>query len=221
MSFTYQSVVDLAEVFLKDESNDRWDAADLFSYAIEGENEAVREKPDINAVVETVGTLTAGCIQSLPSLGIQLLDVTTNMGTDGTTRGNIVTMVERKYMDRINPGWMTDTASATITHVIYDFERLPKKYWVYPQSPGTNYLEVITSKLFDNGSKVIGDNALIADEYKIAIKHYILASAYAMDEEDPYSNEKAVAHYNRFLSILQTRNSLERQLNPKRTNEGV
>lgn len=219
MAKTYQSVIDKAELILQDESNDRWDEADHMIAAQEGENEMVKDKPDINPVIST-NLLTAGSQQSLPSDAIQLMDVLCNMGlTPGTTRGDVVSVVDRKIMNAFNPGWLSDTASATVTHVIYDVKRAPKYYWVYPQSTGTNYLEIMTSDLFANSAKVIANDIMIPEHYDVALMHYILARAFTIDNEQPANAERAQAHYSLYLSALMGRDSLENRMHPKRTRE--
>jgi hypothetical protein len=169
-------------------------------------------------VVEVVA-LAAGSQQSLPTRATTLLDVLCNMSTDGTTRGNIIQVVEKKWMNAINPGWMADTAVSTVTHVIYDVKRAPKLYWVYPQSTGNNYIEVLTSKLPDNGSKVIGDNILLEDEYSNSMLHYILAMCFSKDLDIPNSASRVAGHMDIFLDSLGRREVAENYYSPKKTRE--
>ena len=181
MTTTFQAIIDRAEIVLMDEDSDqtirRWNETELLGWATDAENEIVKQKPDTNPVVETVA-LASGSQQSLPALALQLLDVLSNMGTDGTTRGNVVDVVEKKIMNAVNPSWMVDTANVVVKHVIYDTKRAPKLFWVYPQSTGTNYIEIMTGALPDNSGAVIGDDITIRDEYLVPMMHYILAKSY-------------------------------------------
>jgi hypothetical protein len=222
MSTTYQEVIDKAEIILQDEDSDsstrRWTETELLSWATEGEREIVKLKPDANPTIESV-LLSSGAQQALPSRAIQLLDVLSNMGTDGSTRGDIITVVERKLMDAVDPGWMIATAATTVTHVIYDVKRAPKIYWVYPKSPGTNYIEIMTGKLPDNSSAVIGDTLSLDDEYAVSLMHYILAMAFAKDSDIPDSAERSANHLSIFLQTLGRRDQMEEVIHPKRTRE--
>ncbi|MHC4757104.1 MAG: phage adaptor protein [Planctomycetota bacterium] len=222
MTTTYQAIIDKAERILIDEGSDqttrRWTETELLGWATESEGEIAKLKPDSYPVVETVA-LASGSQQSLPTSAIQLLDVLCNMGTNGTTRGDVVEVVEKKIMNAINPGWLSDTANTTVTHVIYDTKRSPKLYWVYPKSPGTNYLEIMTTKLPDNSSKVIGDNILLGDEYTTAMMHYILFNSFLKDLDIPSSSERANVHQRIFNGLLGIRETAEETYNPKKTRD--
>lgn len=214
---TAQSIIDKAEILLQDSANDRWAAADHLLWLNEAQREVVKEKPDANPVIESV-LLAAGSLQSLPAGAVQLLDVTCNMGTTGTTEGDSITVVDRKLMDTFSPSWRSASASTEVTHVIYDPKRVPKKFWVYPKSPGTNYIEIITGKL-PNDVALIGDQITLDQEYDVAIMHYILFMAHSIDAEYAGNAQLAQAHYSAFLNALGIRDAMEERINPKRTRE--
>jgi hypothetical protein len=222
MTTTYQSIIDKAEILLQDEEADqalrRWPESELLTWLKDGEQQVIKDKPDANPIVEVV-QLTAGSQQALPASAVQLLDVLCNMGTDGITRGNIVTVVERKLMNALDPTWMGSTASATVSHVIYDHKRARNMFWVYPQSTGTNYLEVMSGKLPDNASAVITDNTILDDEFAVPLMHYMIAMAYAKDADIPQSAQLLSAHMGIFRQSLGKRDMLENAINPKRTRE--
>ena len=222
MAKTYQSIIDKASLVLQDEdtnqSTRRWDDTEMLTWAHDSELEIAKFKPDSYPVVEVVA-LASGSQQSIPTRATQLLDVLCNMSTDGTTRGNIIQVVEKKLMNAINPGWMADTAVAAVTHVIYDHKRMPKLYWVYPKSAGNNYIEIVTNKLPDNESNVIGDNILLDDEYANVMLHYILAMCYSKDLDIPNSAQRVAGHMNFFLDSLGRKELAEEIYGPKKTSE--
>jgi hypothetical protein len=141
------------------------------------------------------------------------------MGTDGLTRGDVIDVVEKKLMNAIDPSWMKGTANATVTHVVYDSKRSPKLFWVYPQSTGTNYIELMTGKLPSNGSKVIGDTIVLGDEYANTMMHYILAFAFLKDIDVPESATRANVHMRFFMESLGRRHAAEEAYHPKKTRE--
>jgi hypothetical protein len=216
---TYQSIIDKAEIILQDTSatasERRWPESELLIWAKDAEHEIAKFKPDAYSVV-SVNLLTSGSLQDIPSTALFLIDVLCNMGTDGTTRGDIVTAVERQWMDTIEPGWMKATANNIVKHIIYDPKRLPKKYWVYPQSTGSNYLELITGSLPDNSSKLISDVIMLGDEYANSILYYILTMAYGKDADIPQSAERSVGAYQQFMQSVQMIDQQEDLDNPKR-----
>jgi hypothetical protein len=224
MSTTYQTIIDKAEIVLQDAEDNqtlrRWPESEILTWATDAEIEIAKLKGDSYPVIEVV-QLAAGSQQSLPDRATLLMDVLSNMSTDGTTRGDIVSVVDKKLMNAINPGWMTDTAKTVCTHVIYDTLRSPKLYWVYPQSTGTNYLEIMCNKLPDNVSKVIGDDILLPDEYSNSMLHYILAMCFAKDFDIPNSQARTGIHMNIFLESLGRKEMAEEMYQAKRTKGNV
>lgn len=200
MATTAQAVIDDVEIILQDQTNTRWEEAELLRWLNLGQKAVVREKPDANPVIVTAG-LVSGVWQTIPSTAIKLLDVICNLGTTGTTRGSAVTFIERKFIDASEPSWTNVTASINVKHVIYDPMRYPKKYLVYPKSTGTNYLELITSDL-PTDVAAIGNNITIGDEYTEVLMDYICFRAFSKDAIEPRSAERAVAHYQNFLMML-------------------
>lgn len=222
MSQTYQQIIDKAEIILQDEdttqSTRRWNEAELLGWAQDAEIEISKTKLDSYPVIEVV-QMTAGSQQSLPSRGIQLLDVLSNMSTDGTTRGNIVSVIDKKLMNALNPGWMSDAAATVITHVIHDTKRAPKLYWIYPKSTGNNYLEIMTAKMPDNGSKVIGDSIMLDDDYANTMLHFMLAMCFSKDLDIPQSAQRVAVHMDVFLDSLGRKEVGEQIYSPKKTRE--
>ena len=219
MSTAAGGILDKAEIILKDSSNLRWSAAELLDWLIEAQGQIVLLKPDANAVQEAV-VLSSGTLQSLPATSTQLIDVTYNMGlTPGTTYGDAISLVDRGIMDACYPGWQTESSSTTVNHVIYDPVKLPKKFWVYPQSPGTNYIQIITAKI----PATVADAAAainLADEYVPALMDWILFRAFSKDAEYNPSVERALAHLDSFRQQLGIRDKMEDKMAPQSTQGG-
>jgi len=224
MTTTYQTIIDKAEIVLQDEESDqsirRWSETEMLGWAKDAELEIAKLKQDSYPVIEVV-KLLAGSQQALPTRATQLMDVLSNMSTDGTTRGDVVSVVDKALMNSFNPSWMTETATSVCTHVIYDTLRSPKIYWVYPQSTGTNYLEIMCNKLPDNDSVVIGDNIMMPDEYGNSMLHYIIAMCFAKDYDIPNSQSRLGIHMGIFLEGLGRKEAGEEIYHPKRTEGSV
>ena len=219
MSTLASVIIDKAEIILKDSSNARWAAAELLDWLIEGEEVIVTLKPDANATEEAV-LLDAGTLQSLPSTATQLLDVTYNMGIiDGTTYGDAISLVDRGTMDACYPGWQTADASATVKHVIYDPVKLPKKFWVYPKSAGTNYIQIITAKI-PAGIATAATVINLADEYATPLMDWVLFRAFQKDAEYNPSVERALSHLDAFRQYLGIRDNMEDKMAPQSSQGG-
>jgi hypothetical protein len=213
-------IMDHAEIILKDTTNTRWTEAELLDWVIEGQGQIVTLKPDANADIESV-VLSAGTIQDLPSTATQLLDATYNMGlTPGTTYGNAVTIVDRAMMDACYPGWQTEAANVVVKHVIYDPVKMPKKFWVYPQSAGANYLQIITAKIPATiASKAANIN--LGDEYVPVLLDWVLFRCFSKDAEYNESMERALAHLESFRMALGMRETNETKFAPRRSAKGL
>lgn len=138
-----QDIVDRAQIILQDTTAVRWPTLELIDWLNDGQREIALLRPEAFST-NTSMQLAAGTKQSLPSAGIRLLDVIRNMGTDGSTAGNAIRLVDREVLDAQIVGWHAATATAVVKHYIYD-GRDPRKFYVYPPSLGTTYIEIIYS----------------------------------------------------------------------------
>lgn len=214
MSTTAQSIIDQAELILMDSSNTHWGEDELLAWLNYGQKVIVREKPDANTVKEAVN-LSSGIWQTLPADRLFLIDVTDNMGTDGSTRGSPITVVDRKWIDTALPTWTTEDAATTVKNVVYDPKTQPKAYAVYPQSDGTNYIEIVCSSI-PSDVAAIGNNINLDDEYAEALMDYILARAFSKDADYVENAQRAQQHWSYFLMAIGKMDMNELDLNPKR-----
>lgn len=210
MSTAVNDIIDRAELILQDITNVRWTATELINWLNDGHREVVLIKPEANTTNESV-QLTSGTKQTLPSGGICLLDIIRNMGSNGTTPGNAIRLVDRRILDDQVPGWHSETASAVTKHFMFD-ERDPTHYYVYPQSDGTNYIEVVYSSA--PTTVAAGENISIPDIYANALIDYILYRAYSKDADYAENSQRAVAHYQAFTVSLGAKNSAESTNDP-------
>lgn len=216
-----------AAVLLHDVGNDRWSEAEHLAAANDGQKEICIIKPD--AFVKTVSyQLSAGTKQNIPDgtssyqdpdsatieAGIELLDIVRNMGTDGETAGNVVTLVDMEQLDMALPGWHSVTASATVQHYMFR-ESNPKVFYVYPKQPSTSmgWIEIIMSALPSNIAAV--DNAITLDDiYFNPLVDYVMYRAYSRDADFAENAELAQKYYSQFLRSLMTKEQREKADDP-------
>lgn len=206
MTTALNDIVDNAEITLHDPDNDRWDATELAEWGSYAQNAIVLRKPDAYMKNESF-VLVAGTRQAIA--GTVVINITRNMGTDGSTAGAVITRVNLVTMDAILPSWHTATASATIKHWIHDL-RDPKNFWVYPPQPssGFGYVDAIWSEA--PPSIGVGANITLDDIYKTIILDYILFRAYAKDAAlHPNGAARATAHAQMFLNALGSKEKVE------------
>lgn len=207
---TVQSILDRAVVILQDTTGVRWPPTELVPWVTDGEREAVVFKPSAYSKNESM-LLTAGTKQTIPSGGIQLLDVTRNMGINGTTPGRAVRLIEREILDANTPDWHFMTASATAKHFTYAAND-PKTFYVFPPSTGSAYAEIVYSAA--PPAATINGTLSIDDIYQGAILDYVLYRAYQKDAEYASDPARASGHYQAFVTALAGRDKAEKTANP-------
>lgn len=113
-------------------------------------NDAIRQvalvRPQSCSSVEAL-LLVAGVLQTIGATAFMLLDVIQNLGSDGTTAGNIITKVERAALDAANLAWPAGTSSDAVDNYAVD-DRYPRNFWVTPPvgAGGTVYVQVGVAK---------------------------------------------------------------------------
>ncbi len=199
MTVAINDIIDDAEIILNDTTNVRWAATELLAWANAAQIEIIKLVPHANTLYASV-LLTSGTKQTLASGSIRLIDIIRNMGlTPGTTAGNAITMVTKGHLDKMFPDWHTTTASTTVKHFMYD-PATPKIFWVYPQSPGTNYVDIITSVV--PTAMTAGTNIDLDDEYRSAILDYILYRGYQKDADFNPEDKRVIGHWQAFMGGL-------------------
>lgn len=85
--------------------------------------------------------LVPGTKQTLPGDAIALEHVTRNMGTDGETPGRAITTISEEDMTACRPGWHMDLPGKIVRHIIGN-PGDPRRYYIWPPSDGTSYVEI-------------------------------------------------------------------------------
>ncbi len=204
---TAQELIDDVESILQDEGNDHWSAAFHLQMLNNGMKEICLVKPDAY-VIDTAIQLVAGISQSLPASGFQLLDILCNMGTDGSTPGDAVKLIDREILDAMIPGWPAATTSATVQYYMYD-ETVPTKFLVYPPQPSSSFGYVRMRYGAAPAEIGLTDTILIPDIYRGVLQDYMLFRAYSMDSDVPASATRAVSYYQAYQAALGIRQNVE------------
>lgn len=176
-SIVVSAVIDKAATVLFDVNNVKWGRSELLKWFNDAQRALVSLVPEASAVTANL-QLTSGARQSLPSGANQLLEVVRNMGTNGSTAGRMVKRVDRAVFDETNPTWYSDSSNVVTTMYMYNL-RDRSKFYVYPPSPGTNYLEIIYSAT----PTELAENATITvdDIWVPALLDYMLWRAHSKD----------------------------------------
>lgn len=183
MATTSASVIERALETLNDDTTTpvRWTKAKLLTWLNDGQRQIVKYKPDANVLTAAV-QLAAGTKQALPAGGLQLVDITRNMGSDGSKPGRAIRKIGKAVLDSERPDWHSDAPKPVVQHYVFDI-RNPKVFFVWPPQPvsNTHYIEEVYSATPPDAT--LGGNITIDDIYATDLYHYILHCAYSKDAE--------------------------------------
>lgn len=164
--------------------------------------------------------------QAATLTALQLLDVSRNMGADGITAGRAITVIERRALDVMLPGWHGSTAGSEIRHVMPDPDD-PKTFYNYPPvaaSPAL-YAEMLASRLpvntLSDAASSLGTDDIDAgldESYESALVDGTLYRAFSGDSEtaDP---QRSAMHRQAMAAALGVKLQTEKVYKPRRREE--
>lgn len=210
MAILVQTLINRARVVLQDADGTRWPDLELLASINDGQRESVLIKP--SAYTRNVPVqLASGTRQTLPSDGVQLIDVVRNLGQAGSTPGRAVRIVLREVLDAQIPDWHSETPVSAIKHYTYSVLD-PKTFYVYPPSNGQGYVELVYGALPPDAT--LQGSISLDDIYANALVDYVLYRAYSKDSEFSADQNRATYHQNAFVSALVGKSKVEVGINP-------
>lgn len=194
MAVTADQVITRAARTLNDLAHERWTEAELLEYLSDAQWAAVQQRPDVNPVTRTF-TCVEGAKQNLADDDYVLINVTRNDG------GDVISHVDRKALDQVNPGWIAATSVAATDHFVYDTAERRHFYLSPPVTAGTE-IEIVTAKM-PPAITAAASNIRLQDIYVPALVAYILHRAFLKDiAAEGQSVEKSTACYTQFLAAI-------------------
>lgn len=211
-------IITRARTIFQDDTGTRWADEEELSWLNDSQREIVLLRPESNVVNETM-LLAPDTKQSIPTLGIKLIDVTRNMvGTGQATAGKVIRLIKREVLDSTIPTWHSDAANAAgeVDHFLFD-SRDPKSFYVYPKPPVTpNGIEIIYSAL-PAEVVVITDPITLDDVYANAILDYMLYRSCLKDADFSGNINRATIHKNAFMQSLGLKAQSDIETDPNKT----
>lgn len=208
-----QGILDKVQIILQDTTGIRWPSdTELLGWFNDGQREVMIFKP--NSYVKNVPLkLTGGTRQQLPDDGVQLIDITRNMGTAGNQPGRAIRIATREILDAQVPNWHCDNPATTVKHYMYNVLD-PKTFYVYPPQPaaGQGYVEIVYGATPPDAT--INGNMSIDDIYQNVLIDYVLYRAYSKDTEYAADANRAAAHQSAYLAALTGKAKVEAGANP-------
>lgn len=205
-------------ILLNDQDETRWTPSELAAWTNDAQKLVALMRPDAS-VSNSVVSLSAGTKQSIPTDGFRLLDVIRNIGSDGTSAGRAVRIVDREVLDSQDPMWHTTTQSATIKHFIYD-NRNPLTFYVYPPAQSGAKLELMYSKA---PAEVVNanDNLAISDLYLDTVLNYVMYRAYSKDADFSANANLATGYLQVVYSMLGIKTQKDVAFSPDMNSKGA
>lgn len=193
--------------------------------------DALKLKTGVMQSIESIAAADCkpgdGSTQTTTVLGVQVMDVFCNMGSDGATPGRAIRLLPngREVLDVTNPSWQSQTGSA-VQSFIFD-PRFPKHFMVVPGVTGTMWARVgftaQPAKIPNTGTpgselyRADGSNATllsIADSYLDDLVNYVCARAYMKNEAFAGNANKAQAFTSLFTGSLNAKVAAATGTNP-------
>lgn len=194
-----QDIINETSSQLNDEGFVTWTEADHLRYISSAENVIVSLRPDAYSQITTM-QLAAGALQTVPSTALRLLDIKRNMGSDGSTPGRIVRVVDEDSLDLFDFNWNNATQVAEIKSFTYD-ERVPNNFYVDPPSDGTGYIEIAISRVPPVVS-ASSQTLVLKDIYKDHIIQWVMFRAYSVEVDSAISRARAADHLDTFFNLM-------------------
>ncbi|WP_027184454.1 DUF6682 family protein [Desulfovibrio inopinatus] len=196
----------------------RWTDADWLEFVSDGQRQIALMRPDSASVIETIA-LVPGSRQTIPEIGLRLLDVIRNMGESGQIPGTPISSVKRGMLDSFDRYWHVVPGPMSVRHFAFD-DRTPRHFFVYPAIPfeGSVYVEVAYSRTPPECSATTATLAL-ADIYAVPLLEFVLYRAYASEQESTVAEAKAAVHLERFYASLNIKSQVDAAVSPKLPSE--
>ena len=175
--------------------------ATWLAYLNEAQREVCLARPDASSKISTE-KMAPGIRQSLPADGHQLLKVLRNMGADGNTPGDVVTICKMDDLDTSNLSWPAGTPAGAIIHYAVD-DRFPSVWFVYPPVSSTEnvYVELAYGASPDTVEDAT-DDITIADIYSGPVQTWMVYRACLVDQESQAAQAMAQVLYQEFFQSL-------------------
>lgn len=197
---------------LKDPTNVRWSQAEKLRWISDAQRAIVNAIPSASAVNASL-QLAAGAKQSIPATGVRFLHPIRNMGSNGSTPGQIIRMVPFDTMVENKPDWFTTTADVAIKAVIFK-ENNPKNFYTYPPVHATTavYIEYVYSAA-PAEITAVGNTLTVDDIYMPAVVDYVIYRAHS--KESTYA-VKGIAerHLTAFMTAIGVRDAADIKASP-------
>lgn len=221
MTIPVQEILDRVTDLLldKDRADDqaRWSDDELIRWINDSRMAIITRKPSACSKIVTVA-LAAGSHQTIPSNGVQLLDIICNMGMDGASPGRSIRRTDRQNLDDDDLYWQSATQKVEISQFTYD-DRTPKDYFVSPPAKAGTQIKISHAAIPDQVNAP-EDSLDVGLEVMDAVVNYVAFRAKSKDSE--YANAgEAAGFYGAFGDALGVQTQTQAAASPNQPGNSV
>ena len=192
----------------------RWTLNDQFVYLTEASRQLVLIQPRANPSVVSVKLTPSNTLQSLPDDASSLIDITRNMGSNGTTPGRVITISDRQALDGLNANWHNATGSTTIDNYTYD-DRSPLTFYVSPPpaSAPDIYVEMVYA-IQPVDVTALDQDLDVLDIYQAPLVEYMLYRCFSVNAKSDTDRAVAKEHLSYFYMMLDAKDKATMLMTP-------
>lgn len=173
---------------LSDVTNTYWGADTLIAWLNEAQHQIATNVPGASTAVSSGGFVT-GARQTIPDGGIAFISI------------DALRKVDKKVLDREDPGWMDMNTDPTPTMYMMSVTN-PRQYFLYPPHQGAGgSLDIEYSVI--PAEVTLGDPITVPDQYAEALTDYVVYRALSEDSDlaEPGRAEHFLGSYFKRLGI--------------------
>ncbi len=203
-----------AEV-LQDVKNVTWTADQILEWINDALRQLVAVRPDAITRTSSITLTASETRQSIT--GRRLIDVTRNMGVNGTTIGNNIRKVNMQAKDAFEPGWHAATPAAAVEEWMYEPDKDPTVFFVSPPVHASTVVQVEVVEAIDPTALTdVSDNLPTKDVYSPALINWVLYRCLSRDSEKTPNYSRAKGEYQAFYNALGVKIPGDKRVSPKK-----
>lgn len=200
---------------LADAGNDSYLLADLIIAVNEAIEIVCSVQPGVYRETANID-LIAGLLQTIPADAETLLSIEYNTGSDGATVDRTVKYTTKEEKDADDVDWPTTTATLVVQQYMYNPEKDPKSYYVYPPMSGATKVMATVSKVPD-AADAVGDTFELASTYRTPVMELALYRMFSRDAANTGNYTRAQSHFQKGMQLLGVVVQIPAQIEAKQT----
>lgn len=156
-----------------------------------------------SAIVQLTANTSSQDLSALIPTAKSLISVTRNMGSDGTTPGDAIRLIDQSLLDVNYPSWRSYTGQTAVKYYTYDIQN-PLDFNVFPRPHASTAVYVEIEAYTDPAAVVTpaSDDITIREEDVGAAVAWCMYRCLGGEREDTPAHQRAREYFNDFQTLL-------------------